>query len=366
MQADTAARIFYDWACSEGLVIDGGTPSQITTAAEMALIDQISDISKDILRRRLVEGILFNEAQRKIIVQLHKAKPTKKQISVLPGSVDDVAIDYRQGTQLPIGSEPLQPYGGPPFTIRQAAGLEYYACGSSISIGNNRDAGTLGCLVADADGTVFGLTNNHVSGGCSYAPLRLPILAPGVLDVVPFGCDPFTIGHHERALEMVAGHPEIVGPENNTDAAIFKLVDPNRVTSFQGSAYDTPTSVTPIAPDMVVEKVGRTTGRTTGKIMGQRYGAVGIKYGMDLYSFSGVVYFSPVFVVQGNGGIFSDSGDSGSLVTTVDAEGQRHAIGLIVGGGADRDAAGGKITLILPIGPMLERLGVALIGGHNA
>jgi hypothetical protein len=365
MQAAAAAKIFHDWASSEGLMPDGGVAKVSSGAADFALLDPLEDAGKQILRRRAVVGIIFSETEDEIVVLTKLAKPTKKELSLLPSKIDDVAVSYRQGAPSPIGGEPPRSFGHPPFTIRQVGGMDRYACGGSVSQGNSRDAGTMGCLVRDANGVLYGLSNNHVTGGCSHAPSGLPILAPGVLDVAPLGHDPFTIGYHERALDMVVGTPDNTNPSSNSDAAIFKIVDENRVSSFQGDAHDTPASCLAITAGMKVEKFGRTTALTSGIVVGQYYGSTAILYHMEIHNFKGRVFFDPVFAVKGHGGAFADAGDSGALVTTVDGAGQRHAVGIVVGGMVDKNAPGGILTFVLPIDPILQKLAVALISGHQ-
>jgi hypothetical protein len=366
MDAAVAARIFHDWAATEGLMPDGPVASLASTQADFALIDPLTDVAKQILRHRAVLGIIFDETDHEIVVLTKLAKPSKKQLGSLPRHIDDVSVFYRQGSPNPIGYEPPRPFGNPPFIVRQAGGTDRYACGSSISQGNNRDAGTLGCLVRDVGGVLYGLSNNHVTGGCSHARVGLPILAPGVLDVMPLSQDPFTIGYHERALDMIVGTPDNTNPSDNLDAAIFKIADDTRVTSYQGVVYDTPTGTSLIAPGQNVEKVGRTTGHTSGLVVGQYYGGLSVLYDMDIHLFKGRVFFAPVYAVKGNGSTpFSDSGDSGSLVTAIDGAGQRSAVGIVVGGMVDRSAPGGVLTFLLPIAPILQKLGVTLVSGHN-
>jgi hypothetical protein len=95
------------------------------------------------------------------------------------------------------------------------------------------------------------------------------------------------------------------------------------------------------------------------------YGAFPVNYTAALYGFNGSVLFEPVFCIVGNGSIFSDSGDSGSLITSVDANGNRIAVGLVFAGMSDVNAPGGKLTLALPLEPVLNQLGVTLVSGHN-
>lgn len=367
MQAAMAARIFHDWAVTEGLSRDGPVAPVTSSLDEMNLLAVSADMSKQILRHRGVQGIIFNETEKEIVVLTKLAKPTKKQIAQLPMEIDDISISYRQGSPSTIGGLPPRPFGTPPYVVRQVGGMDRYACGSSISQGNGRDAGTLGCLVRrnGQDNPIYGLSNNHVTGGCSHASVGLPILAPGVIDVMPVSEDPFTIGYHEQALDMMLGTPENTNAANNIDAAIFKLKDNARVSSYQGTVYDTPANAVAVLSSMNVEKVGRTTGHTKGVVIGQYHGGVPIHYDMEMHEFKGRVFFDPVFLVKGIGGSFSEPGDSGALVVALDANGQRSAIGLVVGGIVDRGSPGGTLTIMLPIIPILTKLGVALVSGHN-
>jgi hypothetical protein len=133
-----------------------------------------------------------------------------------------------------------------------------------------------------------------------------------------------------------------VNPKDNLDAAMFSIRDEGLVSSFQRADYDTPAVAAPLAADLEVEKVGRTTGHTRGKVIGEMFGACGIPYSAALYGFSGIVSFEPVFTIAGHGGLFSDAGDSGSLITTIGQNGQRYAVGIVIGGRVDGSAAGGK------------------------
>jgi hypothetical protein len=366
MNASTAARIFHDWAVVEGLL--SGPPAQepTSTPAEIALVTPITEKGKQVLRAKQVQAVAFNEARKEVVVFTKRALPTsKKALKQLPEKVDDVLTVYRQGAQDTVGDQVPQPFGTPPYVVRNSGGVDRYTCGSSVSVGNYRDAGTLGCLVRNADGTLFGLSNNHVTGGCNFAGIGLPIVAPGIYDVAPGALPPFTLGFHHAALAMVSGSPDNVNPKGNHDAAIFRIEKTALVSSFQGTAYDSPTGIATLAPDLQVEKVGRTTGYTKGRVLSQMHGAFGIPYNAPLHAFTAMIFYDPIFVITGSGGdLFADNGDSGSLITTSDANG-RKAVGIVVGGMVDRTAPGGKVTLALPIKPILDAFGVTLVSGHN-
>ncbi len=366
MQPHKAAQIFHDWAAMEGLLPDGPVAPVTATPEEIATIKPVTELGKQILRAKQIQAIGFNGPRSEIVVFTKRVAPTsKKQAAAVPEMVDDVPIKYRQGAQNPIGDLPPQPFGGPAYIVRTIGQAKFYTCGSSVSVGNNRDAGTLSCLVRDNAGVLYGLSNNHVTGSCSYAGVGLPIVAPGIFDVAPNALPPFTLGFHSRSLPLVAGSADNVDPKANLDAALFRIAKEAVVSSYQGDSYDTPAQAGALLDNMDVEKVGRTTQHTRGRVISQIYGAHPIQYGIPLYQFSGFVAFDPVFAIAGVGQLFSDNGDSGALITTVDQSGQRIAVGIVVGGKNDKSAPGEKLTIALPILPILQGLGVTLVSGHN-
>ena len=164
---------------------------------------------------------------------------------------------------------------------------------------------------------------------------------------------------------MMFGDPSSVDHTLNSDAALIRIMAPNAISSMQRNAYDTPVSVADLLPGMKVEKVGRTTGHTYGAVLGELFGAVSVNYVAGQYGFSGAAYFEQVFVVHGLGDVFSDGGDSGSLVTYVDDNGVRHAVGLVFAGCVDNSAPGGKRSFVLPLRPSLNRFNVSLVAQHN-
>jgi hypothetical protein len=366
MHANDAADVFQRWATIEGMLTET-TGSKVPTISttETNLIKPIIDAGKNLLRSKKVQAVAFNDVNPAVIVLLRKAAPSQKLAGFLPAQVDDVPISYRQGVQSPIGSDTALPHGAPIYIVRSVGSANHYTCGSSISVGNWRDAGTLGCLVKDSKNELFGMSNNHITGSCSFAGVGLPILAPGVVDVAPNALPPFTVGFHQAALPLIAGSTDNVDHTKNLDAAIFRIRDPSLVSSYQGVAYDTPPQVAPLVADLVVEKVGRTTGHTVGKVVGQMNGAYGFPYMAALYEFSGRVYFDGIFAISGSTGLFSDNGDSGALITALNSEGQRAAVGIVVGGTVDGKAPGGKLTMALSIQRILVEFNVSLVSGHN-
>jgi hypothetical protein len=323
----------------------------------------MGDNAEGILRRRGIDSIVFNDAEEDVYVYTEK-RVTQKELEELPRFLNGIEVKYPQGAVTEL-VPPVVQAQGTPYTVLQAAGSGRYTCGSSISPGNEASAGTLGALVRDPAGTLLGLTNNHVTGGCNHSGVGLPILAPGVADVAPNGVSPFTIGFHERVLPYVMGTSGNVDISSNTDAAIFRIDNANNVSSFQGDSFDTPAVTVDPLEGLRVAKVGRTTGYTEGVIVGRQLRPIAMKADSQRNGFAAYIWFPSVFVVHGDGQEFSAGGDSGSLVVSLNPDGTKSAIGLVFAGGPDSASTNGSKSLIVPIRPILARLHVTLVSGHN-
>lgn len=356
MRAKEAALAFKAWAQENHLLgrefpVDLGVPDQERDELFDSL--QISGMSEQILRARHLNAVAFNEDKREVVV-LTARKISQREQKVLPKQFgDNVTVRYEHGGSAQAGL----PTGGLVHSAYVVRVNQRYACGGSIHPARHIGAGTLGCLVKDAGGALFGLTNNHVSGLCNYAHAGEKILAPGHLDIDATGIDPFTIGYHSSALPMVGGVPDNVDVTQNRDAALIKITDEALVTSFQGNQYDTPAVVSPMTPGQQVEKVGRTTGHTHGVVVGQLVGPFPVTYQIPGVG-TQIAFFDDVFVIKGLSGVFSQPGDSGSLITS-DSVGTRKAVGLLFAG----DTQG--MTYALPLEPILTTFGVAIVSGHN-
>ncbi|MDQ2819211.1 MAG: S1 family peptidase [Pseudomonadota bacterium] len=321
-----------------------------------ALFDSlaISHKAESVLRHRGITAVAFNDATNEVIVFTERSVQVAEK-KILPQSVaGEVTIRYIHGGMAQAGGPP----GGmtpSPYVIRNNT----MACGGSIHPAKSIGAGTMGCLVRDAAGTLFGLTNNHVSGMCNYANIGEKILAPGHIDITANGLDPFTLGYHVRALPMVQGLPDNVDITTNSDAALIRIANVAQVCSYQGNLYDTPAKAFDMLAGQTVEKVGRTTGHTQGLILGQVTGPHPVKYNTAGFG-DHISFFDPVFAIQGinPGEPFSQPGDSGSLIT-IQQNGERFAVGLVFAGN------GNGISFALPLMPILATLGVTLVSAHN-
>lgn len=348
------ARSFRQWAIDNGLKergIDGGH-GRAAYDDELVGSFQISAQGAAVLQRRMISFIGIKRRENKILVFTSK-KITLAEEKLLSKKFAGVDVDY-------LHSGPPVAFAGMGANYYQTA-TGAYCCGSSIHPARYVGAGTMGALVRDGAGVLYGLTNNHVTGDCNFTDAESPVLAPGHIDILPQGIDPFTIGYHHCTLPMVSGSPDNVAASENSDAAIFRIKDESLVSSMQGAYHDTPVTTKPLMDGMTVEKVGRTTSLRQGKVVAQIVGFEPCLYSINaLPGGKSLVYFDSPFMVAGVPGQpkFSEPGDSGSLVSIVE-NGERHAAGLLYAGNSE------GYTFVLPIEPILSTLQVTLVSGHN-
>jgi len=247
------------------------------------------------------------------------------------------------------------------------------ACGSSIGIGNQRNAGTLTALGQYKDGRTVGISCNHVIGGCNTTQKGTPIVCPGILDVSPNSPVIYGVGLHLQSGQMFQGLPaDSEFHMNNSDFSIFEISDDSSVTTSQGEgidSYDTPTKFVEPKHKMLVKKWGRTTGFTKGRINKILTDAEPMPYDVRSYYgpssfqvFKGVVYYQNLIEVENFGARpFSEAGDSGALVVTVPTKPneKEKVVGVLIGGSAGNNSK----SYVLPIQNTLKSLGVSLITG---
>jgi len=134
-------------------------------------------------------------------------------------------------------------------------------------------------------------------------------------------------------------------PENRVDAAIADIAG---YATSDGTIMDvgmltTPDSIGVVAGDRV-QKSGRTTGHTFGEVAAT---SVNIKVG---YTTGTALFLDQIEVVGLCGTLFSDSGDSGSLVASLPGgTNPRGAVGLLFAGG-------GGSTFANPVAAVLSEI----------
>jgi hypothetical protein len=359
MHAEEAARLFKLWAADKGYVAKTKfslDPEPQIAAADFGVLSGANEAALNAFHNRGVVFVGFNEEEHEVIVYTAKRLP-KKERAFLPAAIEDVEIVYKQGGYGSAGGAPGMPFAGGPYTLHGGR----YTCGSSVHPANILGSGTIACLVRDAQNVIYGLSNNHVTGGCSFGLPGTPILVPGPVDAAAGGLDPFTLGHHARCLPMVDGVPQMVNVSENSDAALFAIVNPDRISSMQRDLFDTPAAAGPITTGQNVVKVGRTSGLTKGVVEAKITGAEWVQYSVPAINGHKVVFFDSLYLVRGEGRMFAEPGDSGSLVIAVNDAGECTAVGIVTATNVQR-----QLAFVLPLGPILAQLGVTLISAHNA
>jgi len=198
-------------------------------------------------------------------------------------------------------------------------------------------AGTLGAVVS-ADGVLCMLSNNHVLANENQLPLGSPIFQPGLLD----GGDPAK----DQVATLLRFVPLNPAGDNQVDCAIARFLDPGGADPVFLPEVGKLASPTPIAAvgGMQVQKVGRTTKFTSGTVIGTN-AAIRIQYSM------GFINFDDQIVIQGNGGSFSGTDDSGSLIVDVAS---KRGVALLFAGSAN-------ITFGNRLDHVLSALGATLV-----
>ncbi|GJE52536.1 hypothetical protein GOFOIKOB_5609 [Methylobacterium tardum] len=349
---------FYEWAKSNGFLVNDDFDSPGSRRPLSALFPpkpetDLPDGSDQLLSRLMVTAVFHDESSNSVTICTKGAIPATRSKG-LPHLIEGVTVHWIGSAQLQSNPPPAPPQ--PPTTKRSYRHNGRIACGSSIHPASIHGAGSLGCLVQDRAGGLFGLSNNHVTGGCNHMEDGMPILSPAPFDASPDRTHPVpeTLGRHSRSIPILSGDPRII-PAQLHDAAIFEVVNPDRVTSMQGDGtYDTPAQIMVPTAGVRVMKVGRTTGLTRGTVRGVQSAPVPIPYNAD--RFKALVYIGGGLAIVGDGGQqFSQPGDSGSLVVTEDGQ---FAVGLIAAGSS-------SFSICLPLEPTLNELGVSLVSSHG-
>ncbi len=211
-----------------------------------------------------------------------------------------------------------------------------------------RHAGTLGFVVEDAD-AFYVLSNNHVLADVNQSQPGDPVTQPGTLDRRASRAT--LIGVLDRFVPISFQRSNLV------DCAVAQILPQLEfwlgwTEALQGVVTGIH-QVTVTDLGRTVKKAGRTTGVTEGTIT-----AVGLdrlRVNMGTTANPKIAQFSDEIEVTGTGGkLFSDRGDSGSLI--VDTDGR--AVALLFAGGTDRD--GIDRTYANRIETVLAKLGVSL------
>jgi hypothetical protein len=279
---------------------------------------------------KTIGGVPTGQLAVKVLVREKKPEHEVSAAAAVPRSLGGVVTDVEETGEIDTQT----------FTARRRPA----PCG--VSIGNclRISAGTLGCLVTRG-GQLFILSNNHVMALVNTSPLNAGICQPGRLDG---GICPNDI--IARLTQFVPIN-FAAGATNRVDCAIARtsphLV--NRRLLRPGGVLQ------PIAPgnlvpalNMLVQKSGRTTQYRRGII-----DLINATVNVSFAPLGGVARFTRQFRIRGIGAIFSDRGDSGSLITSFP---QNRPVGLLFAGNAAQNQTFGN-----PIGAVLTSFGATIV-----
>lgn len=294
-----------------------------TAEGEPAGLDNIVGVG---IGENLVGGYFTGEVAIKVFVKEKLGGEEISSAAFVPESVDGVMTDVEATGDI--------------YTQRYTGRYRPAPCGVSIGHCNMNMAGTLGCLVT-RQGRLFILSNNHVMALENKGPVGVGIPQPGRLDggVCP----------RDIIARLTQWIPINFGGINYVDAAIAqtdpRLVD-RRMLRPGGRRESLRSPVLAPALNMNVQKSGRTTQYRRGHI-----DAINVTVNVG-YS-GGTAQFRDQFRVRGIGGIFSDRGDSGSLVTKYP---ENNPVGLLFAGNATNN-----MTFCNDIRRVLSSFGASIV-----
>lgn len=279
---------------------------------------------------KVTDGVPTGRLAVKVLVKEKRPESRVSSEALVPQTVGGVATDVEETGEIYANM----------FTARRRPA----PCGVSIGNCNRVMAGTLGCLVT-RNNQLFILSNNHVIALVNTSPLNAGIPQPGRLDG---GVCPQDIIARLTQFVPINFAP---GANNLVDAAIARtsptLVD-RRILRPGGVLQPITPGVVAPAFNMPVQKSGRTTQFRRGFI-----DLINVTVDVSYAPLGGVARFVRQFRVRGVGGIFSDRGDSGSLVTAFP---QNRPVGLLFAGNAANN-----VTFCNPIGAVLAAFGVNIV-----
>lgn len=304
-------------------------PGQIAFAADEDGPAGQSNIVGIGIGEKYVDGLPTNQLAVKVFVKEKLSESDISSEALVPQTLGGVVTDVDATGEIRANM----------FTAR------YRPAPGGVSIGHcpTIHAGTLGCLVTRG-GQLFILSNNHVIARVNAGPIGVSISQPGRLDGGV--CPADTIARLSQFVPIVFG-----GFPNLVDAAIAQtspnLVD-RRILRPGGVRQGlVPPNFNP-ALNMLVQKSGRTTQYRRGFV-----DAVGVTVNVSYAPFGGTARFVGQFRVRGIAGIFSDRGDSGSLVTWFPPNAP---VGLLFAGNASTNT-----TFCNPIRTVLAAFGANIV-----
>jgi hypothetical protein len=364
------------WAARHGVLSDTAISDPGVNVGDPSILPFETEHADYFRTRKIVRVVVEARGQRRSLKIFSRMKLAQTKITQLRRLFEEQFADSKIKLEIGVSKpfkvdQAVQSYGRfEPIRRHQ----ERIACGSSVGIGNQRNAGTLAALATHEEDqeNIYGISCNHVVGGCSTARLGTPIVVPGIQDVSADHDEITVIGVHFSAAPMSQGLPSVFNISPNRDLACFQVTAPDEVTSMQGSgkhSYDTPGNFARVTIGMAVKKWGRSTRLTYGKVCNilidepVPYKVTSYYGPMNSQVFKGTVYFKKIYEVEPSGSPtsysspFSLGGDSGALVVS-HSDAAEEVVGIVIAGGQDK-------SLVLPLQPALEALKLKLLSNYK-
>jgi hypothetical protein len=173
---EEAARI-RRWAEMTGIYSQGRSAGVIQHRDQLSAGTMFSAQAESAFIRKPITAVGFAASERsdpRVFIYTRRKLTVNEQKSLQSSTKAKAKLEFRVAQPFSV-SAPTS-IAAIPLDLRNGR----ITCGSSISVGNNREAGTIGALLRDKQGQLYGLSCNHVTGGCSNARVGLPIVAPGI------------------------------------------------------------------------------------------------------------------------------------------------------------------------------------------
>lgn len=256
--------------------------------------------------------------------------------SVLPKTIDGVPTDVEQAGTFRAFARRATASGAtlPNPRARARPAMPGSSVGFRIAGDQFVMGGTFGALVK-TNTKVYILSNNHVLADENRLPIGSAIFQPALLDRGRIETD--QIAKLTRFVKLTSNR------FNKIDAAIAEPLNKNMIGK-DVLHIGAPKGTAQAAIDMMVHKFGRTTSYTVGRVVSIDTD-VNVEYETGNFTFE-----NQVIIQSTNAQMFSDSGDSGSLILQ---RGTNIAVGLLFAGGPDH-------TIANHIGDVLRSLRVRL------
>ena len=291
------------------------------------------------IAEKLVQGRPTGVLAVKFFVRTKFPKSAVARSQALPKTIDGLPVDIEEAGTFRALAKRRRRAGASAATmpnprIRMRPALPGCSIGFRIPGDQFVMCGTFGALVKTSR-HIYILSNNHVLADENRLPLHSPIFQPALMDDGRIASD--QIAELSRFIRLRATR------FNKIDAALAEPLARNLVgrnVLHIGAVGGTATAEI----DMMVHKFGRTTSYTAGRVTSVDTDVV-VEYETAEFSFE-----NQIIVRGANNQMFSDSGDSGSIILQ---RGTNAAIGLLFGGSPSH-------TIVNHIGNVLRSLRVRM------